>query len=141
MPSGRAYGIGRFRLTRRRLRALARRILGNPVLMAVAAGLILSLSTIGPKWLNPGSPPCQPNCSYAIGTGLIAGTLAYLAGATEVVAFFSTGIWISKANPLALGVVKVRGAVGRGGQALLSAQQPASPWSPGSTGRRPWPTC
>lgn len=63
----------------------------NHVLWGVGLGLVLSLSTLGPRYLNPGTLPAQPNCTYAVGAGFIFLLLEYFARCTEPVAFFATG--------------------------------------------------
>lgn len=43
-----------FRLSRAQLKSIGLRLLNNHVLWACLIGTVLSLSKIGPKWLNPG---------------------------------------------------------------------------------------
>ena len=47
-------GVGNFKLTRAQLAGIGLRLLKNHVLWGCLIGLILSLSKIGPRWLNPG---------------------------------------------------------------------------------------
>ncbi len=70
---------------------LGLRLVLNHVLWGVGIGLVLSLSTLGPRYLNPGTPPAQPNCTYAVGAGFIYLLLDYFSRCTEPVAFFATG--------------------------------------------------
>lgn len=44
--------------------------------------------------LRAGTPPCKPNCSYAVGAGFLYILLEYFARCTEPVAFFATGGWM-----------------------------------------------
>ena len=71
--------LGGWRMSRGAAKRLGLRLLHNMVLWGVAIGLILSLSKIGPKWLDPGNPPLAPNCTYAAGAGFIFGLMDYFA--------------------------------------------------------------
>ena len=82
---------------------LGLRLLANHVLWGVGVGGLLSLSTLGPRFLNPGTPPNMPNCSYAVGAGFVYLLLDYFARTTEPVAFFATGMWMVRARPVAVG--------------------------------------
>lgn len=99
-------GCLQFKMTRKQGQRLALRLLMNHVLWGVAIGIILSLSKIGPKWLDPGTLPACPNCTYAVGAGFIFLFLEYLSRCTEPVAFFATGMWMHRPNPLACGWFK-----------------------------------
>lgn len=103
---GQLLGCLNFRMTRTQARRLALRLLTNHVLWGVAIGLILSLSTLGYKYLDPGNPPACPNCRYAVGAGFIYILLDYLARCTEPVAFIATGMWMVRPNPIATGWIK-----------------------------------
>ncbi|KAL4458898.1 hypothetical protein ABPG75_013763 [Micractinium tetrahymenae] len=103
---GQLLGCLDFRMTRKQARRLGLRLLTNHVLWGVAIGIILSLSTLGYKYLDPGSPPACPNCRYAVGAGFIYILLDYFARCTEPVAFFATGMWMVRPNPIATGWVK-----------------------------------
>ena len=97
---------------------LALRLLTNHVLWGVGIGVVLSLSKIGPKWLNPGTglngtdgprtataprlcaptyparagtPPAQRNPTFCPWVAFISVLLDYFARCTEPVAFFATG--------------------------------------------------
>ncbi len=48
-------GVRNFRLTKSQLVGIGMRLLKNHVLWGCLIGVILSLSKIGPKWLNPGA--------------------------------------------------------------------------------------
>ena len=111
MVSGRAIGVGRrFRLSTRQARLLACRLVTNPVLVATVVGLVLSLSTVGPTWLDPGTPPASPNCDYAVGAGFISTYLYYFVGSIEMVALFATGAGMLQSSPLAIGIPRVSAA-------------------------------
>ena len=98
--------ISQFWLTRQQLKAVGLQLLKNPILWAILIGLILSVTTLGPKYLSPGTPPLQPNCNYVIETGFIQLLLTNLAACTEPVALFATGIFLYHKNPLACGWMK-----------------------------------
>ncbi|PRW59648.1 PIN isoform B [Chlorella sorokiniana] len=100
-------GCLHFRMTKSQGKRLGLRLVMNHVLWGVGIGLILSLSKIGPKWLDPGpSPPCKVNCSYAVGAGFLYILCDYFARCTEPVAFFATGMWMVRPKPIACGYIK-----------------------------------
>jgi predicted permease len=65
-------------------------ILQNPVLWAIAVGFILSLSTVGPRFLNASSTDFIPGLAW------ISITLSWLGQCVSPVALFSMGIWMQK---------------------------------------------
>jgi predicted permease len=87
-------------------RAIGLRLGKNPILWAIVIGIIFSVTTLGPKYLNPGNPPAAPNCSYEPGSGFIFLTLSTLAACTEPIALFATGAFLVHRNPLAIGVLR-----------------------------------
>ncbi|KAI7841279.1 hypothetical protein COHA_005052 [Chlorella ohadii] len=100
-------GCLHFRMTKNQGKRLGLRLVMNHVLWGVGIGIILSLSKIGPKWLDPGpSPPCKVNCSYAVGAGFLYILCEYFARCTEPVAFFATGMWMVRPKPIACGYIK-----------------------------------
>lgn len=103
---GQLLGCCNFRMTHKQARRLELRLLMNHVLWGVGIGLILSLSTLGYKYLDPGAPPACPNCRYAVGAGFIYILLDYFARCTEPVAFLATGMWMVRPNPIATGWVQ-----------------------------------
>jgi predicted permease len=48
----------------------------------------------------------HPNCSYAPGSGFIFLFLSALAGCTEPVALFTTGVFLSSKSPFAIGLLR-----------------------------------
>jgi predicted permease len=63
-------------------------VLSNPVLWGIAAGFALSLSTIGPRFLNPGSEDFVP------GLGWIVITTEWLGDCVSPVSLFAMGVWM-----------------------------------------------
>lgn len=90
-------------ITRAQAKAILRQITHNAILWAIVIGFILSVTTLGPKYLNPGNPPAQPNCDYAAGAGFIYLFFSSLASCTEPVALFATGMFLMYKNPISCG--------------------------------------
>ncbi|KAG7673403.1 hypothetical protein Ndes2526B_g03151 [Nannochloris sp. 'desiccata'] len=91
-------------LTKQQAKSIGKQLLKNPILWAILIGIIVSATTLGPRYLNPGSPPpAQPNCDYVPGTGFISLILSSLAGCTEPIALFATGIFLLYKRPIACG--------------------------------------
>ncbi|EFN53206.1 hypothetical protein CHLNCDRAFT_137056 [Chlorella variabilis] len=108
MMRQRLLGCMGWHMTRKQGQRLGLRLVMNHVLWGVGLGLVLSLSTLGPRYLNPGTLPAQPNCTYAVGAGFIFLLLEYFARCTEPVAFFATGkqpvrMWMVRPRPIATG--------------------------------------
>lgn len=82
------------------------RICTNPILISILIGIILSVTTLGPKFLNPGNLPAQPNCSYAPGAGFIFLLVSSLAACTEPIALMGIGIFLWHKNPFKIGILK-----------------------------------
>lgn len=61
----------------------------NPVLWGIAVGFALSLSTIGPTYLFPGSPDRVPGLDW------IWGTLGWLGDIVSPLSLFTMGLWMS----------------------------------------------
>ena len=93
-------------ISRTQIKAIVVQILRNPILWAIFIGLILSVTTLGPKYLYPGNPPQQPNCNYVPGAGFIYLFFSTLAASTEPVAIFATGMFLMYKNPIACGWVR-----------------------------------
>lgn len=93
------------RLTKAQAQYIAFKILRNPILWAIVIGIILSVSSLGPKYLATGSPN-SPNCSYAVGAGFIQLTLSYFARCTEPIALLAVGIFLVGKNPIACGIMQ-----------------------------------
>ena len=65
-------------------------VLRNPVLCAIVVGFILSLSTVGPRFLNESSNDFVP------GLGWISITLSWIGQCVSPVSLFSMGLWMQK---------------------------------------------
>ena len=90
-------------LTRNQIKAIGKQLLRNSILWAILIGIIISVTTLGPRYLNPGNPPAQPNCDYAPGAGFIFLILSSLAACTEPIALFATGVFLLHKSPVACG--------------------------------------
>ena len=64
------------------------KLLKNPVLWGIACGFVLSLSTLGPKYLNPTSK------DYVPGLGWFFSTLKWLGDCVSPVSLFTMGVWM-----------------------------------------------
>jgi predicted permease len=73
-------------------------IVHNPVLWAIAAGFIVTLSTVGPRFLNPTSN------DYIPGLGWIFIALNWLGGCVSPIALFSMGVWMQKERRSMFGI-------------------------------------
>lgn len=93
------------RLTKAQAQYITFKILRNPILWAIVIGIILSVSSLGPKYLATGSPK-SPNCSYAVGAGFIQLTLSYFARCTQPIALLAVGIFLVGKNPIACGIIQ-----------------------------------
>lgn len=62
----------------------------NPVLWAIAGGFFLTLTTLGPKYLNETSDDFVP------GLGWISQTLSFLGSTVTPVSLFAMGIWMQQ---------------------------------------------
>lgn len=91
-----------FSLSRERVKYIAIKIARNPILWAIFIGIIISVSSLGPKYLNPGPPP---NPDYAVGSGFIFLTLKTFASCTQPIALFAVGVFLVNKNPIACGIV------------------------------------
>jgi predicted permease len=96
-------------LTYAQMKFIAISLLKNPILWAILIGIIVSVTTLGPRYLNPGNPPAQPNCDYVAGTGFIFLILSSLAACTEPIALLATGIFLLHKSPVAIGWLQVIG--------------------------------
>lgn len=92
-------------LSKTQARYIAIKLVRNPILWAIVIGIILSVSSLGPKYLSPGVPQ-NPNCSYAVGAGFIQLTLSYFARCTEPMALLAVGMFLFGKNPVACGVIQ-----------------------------------
>jgi predicted permease len=79
-----------------------------PLVWAILGSVILSVTTLGPRYLYPGTA-YAPNCDYVEYTGFIYLFFSYLAGCLEPLALFSVGIVLSKNNPLTCGIWNIVG--------------------------------
>ncbi len=93
------------RLTSAQVRYIGIKMLRNPILWSILIGFILSITTLGPRYLSPGNPPLQPNCDYAVGAGFINLTLRYFAACTEPIALLAVGMFLYAKNPIACGIL------------------------------------
>lgn len=100
---------GCFGVSRAQARTVGLQLARNPILWAILGGIVLSATTLGPRYLWPGTPPAAPNCDYVPGTGFIALTLSALAACTEPVALFGTGVFLARRDPVAIGWAPVLG--------------------------------
>jgi predicted permease len=69
-------------------KGIGRQLLRNPVLWGIAGGFFLSLSTIGPKYLDPLSE------DYVPGLGWFSATLAWFGACVSPVSLFTMGVWM-----------------------------------------------
>jgi predicted permease len=93
------------RLTKAQLKYVSIKLIRNPILWAILIGFILSITTLGPRYLSPGNPPLNPNCDYAVGAGFINLTLRYFAACTEPIALLAVGMFLYSKNPIACGIL------------------------------------
>jgi predicted permease len=71
-------------------RKITLNVLQNPVLWAIAVGFILTLSTVGPRFLNPNGT------DYVPGLGWIFITLSWMGDCVSPVSLFAMGVWMQK---------------------------------------------
>jgi len=90
-------------LSKEQAKVIGKLLIKNPILWAILIGIILSVTTLGPRYLNPGNPPLQPNCDYAPGAGFIFLILSSLATCVQPIALFATGIFLSHKSPIRCG--------------------------------------
>lgn len=67
---------------------MLKRVLKNPVLWGIFVGFVLSLSTLGPTYLNPKSP------DFVEGLGWIDLVLTWLGDSVSPLSLFAMGIWM-----------------------------------------------
>lgn len=104
-PSTTGHHVYTVRLTKAQARYIGIKLLRNPILWAIVIGFILSITTLGPRYLSPGNPPLRPNCDYAVGAGFINLTLRYFAACTEPIALLAVGMFLYAKNPIACGLL------------------------------------
>lgn len=95
----------RLELSKTQLKYICVKLVRNPILWAILIGIILSVSSLGPKYLAPGVPQ-NPNCSYAVGAGFIQLSLTYFARCTQPMALLAVGMFLVGKNPLACGIIQ-----------------------------------
>lgn len=95
----------RLQLSKSQLWYIGIKLVRNPILWSILIGIILSVSSLGPKYLAPGVPQ-NPNCSYAVGAGFIQLSLSYFARCTEPMALLAVGMFLYGKNPLACGIIQ-----------------------------------
>ena len=66
---------------------VARKVLTNPVIWGIAGGFFLSLTTLGPKYLNPASPEFVP------GLGWFFEFTAWFGNFVTPLSLFTMGVW------------------------------------------------
>ena len=93
------------RLTKAQMKYIGIKLLKNPILHAIWIGFVLSITTLGPRYLSPGNPPMAPNCDYAVGAGFIQLTLRLFAACVEPIALLAVGMFLYAKNPLVCGIV------------------------------------
>ncbi|KAG7368534.1 auxin efflux carrier [Nitzschia inconspicua] len=76
--------------TRHVWKKIAVQVTRNPVLWAILVGFTLTLSTVGPRFLNPTSG------DYVPGLGWIFLTLDWLGACVSPVSLFAMGVWMQK---------------------------------------------
>ncbi len=96
------------RLTRENALVMGKRLIKMPLAWAILSSVILSVTTLGPRYLYPGTS-YAPNCDYVEYTGFIYLFFSYLASCLEPIALLSVGIVLSKNNPLTCGVWNIVG--------------------------------
>lgn len=67
---------------------ICKRVFQNPVLWGIFFGFVLTLSTVGPTYLNPSSP------DYVVGLGWIDTTLTWLGDMVSPLSLFAMGVWM-----------------------------------------------
>jgi predicted permease len=67
-----------------------KRVIHNPVLWGIFLGFVLSLSTVGPTYLNPASPDFVP------GLGWINDTCTWLGDVVSPLSLFAMGLWMQR---------------------------------------------
>jgi len=70
------------------LKRVAIQVCTNPVILGIAGGFLLSLSTIGPRFLNPTSPEFVP------GLGWVVATTAWFGDMFTPLSLFTMGVWM-----------------------------------------------
>eukprot|EP00884_Botryococcus_braunii_P023041 jgi/Botrbrau1/9420/Bobra.0252s0044.1 len=73
---------------------LGGRLFRNHVLWGIFIGFVLSLSTLGRKYLDPGTLPSMPNKTAVRGLAWLDEGLNSLGQCTTPVALFTTGMWL-----------------------------------------------
>jgi predicted permease len=63
-------------------------VLRNPVLWGIGGGFVLSLSTVGPRFLNPTSPDFVPGFQWFVST------TGWLGACVSPVSLFAMGVWM-----------------------------------------------
>lgn len=67
---------------------ITKRVLKNPVLWGIFIGFVLTLSTVGPRYLNPASS------DYVEGLGWIDLTLTWIGTIVSPLSLFAMGVWM-----------------------------------------------
>ncbi len=98
----------RKRVSRGEWKMIAWNLAKAPLIWAVVAGVLLSVTTLGPRYLFPGFT-YDPNCDYVEYTGFIYLFFSSLAKCLEPLALFSVGIVLSKNNPFTCGLWRIAG--------------------------------
>ena len=70
--------------------SIGRGLWTNPVLWGIGLGFVLSLSTVGPRFLRPTSP------DYVPGLGWIYATLAWFGDTVSPLSLFAMGVWMQQ---------------------------------------------
>ena len=64
------------------------KLLRNPVLWAIVGGFVLTLSTVGPTYLN------EKSSDFVPGLGFISATLDFIGNTVTPVSLFTMGVWM-----------------------------------------------
>lgn len=67
---------------------ILRKVLSNPVMIAIGIAFLLSLSTVGPTYLRPGSP------DYVKALGWVLFTTTWLGDTVSPISLFTMGVWM-----------------------------------------------
>lgn len=97
-----------WRLTKKQAKVVLWNLAKAPLMWAVLGGTLLSVTTLGPRYLYPGTSS-DPNCDYVEYTGFIFLFFSSLAKCLEPLALFSVGIVLSKNNPFTCGIWNIIG--------------------------------
>ena len=83
------HGSSSCPIQRELLMRIAKKVVTNPVILGIVGGFFLSLSTIGPRFLNPLKPE-----DYIPGLGWFWSTTEWFGDCVSPVSLFTMGLWM-----------------------------------------------